>query len=236
MQKIPNQLTACLDQYLRCVNWGKLVQLSNEDLCKNAQQGCRASSDLLWHRLIDFIQLIVYRENKRQHLPQNEIADALQELYFAFHTTVQRYDPANHCDRKPASFKTFLGIVVAHEFAKYCTLWRIYHKRVAVHLDGLRSQCPNLSADESLEFSDGGKNGNDSLTLNREGILFSEISSDRLADTLCHLKLKEKKLLEIWLQYDRDKEVAQVLGISPAAAKLRRERLFSRIKQRVTVK
>jgi FixJ family two-component response regulator len=50
------------------------------------------------------------------------------------------------------------------------------------------------------------------------------------------LKTKERNLLEIWLQLGRDKEVARVLGISPAAAKLRRERLFRRIRKGITAK
>jgi DNA-directed RNA polymerase specialized sigma subunit len=230
MPKNTNPLTACADQRWPHVN---LRELSDEDLCKNAQSGCVASKDLLWHRHIDFIESIVYRENKHQHLPQHEIADALQELYFAFHTTLQRYDPANHCHGKPASFKTFLRVIIAHEFSKYCTLHRIYHKHIVVHFDERAVHFFRLEAKEAWHYSDEDKNGNGDLKIDREGILFSEISSDCLADTLCRLKSKEKKLIEIWLHYGRDKTVAKILGISPNAAKLRRERLFCRIRQNV---
>jgi hypothetical protein len=69
-----------------------------------------------------------------------------------------------------------------------------------------------------------------------EGIFLYKLFPDNLAGALGKLKPKEKHLLEIWLQYGRDKQVAQVLGISPAAAKLRRERLFYRIRQSINKK
>lgn len=66
-----------------------------------------------------------------------------------------------------------------------------------------------------------------------QAMLLGEPFSDHLAGILKQLKPREKHLLEVWLQYGRDKDVAQILGISPVAAKLRRERIFVRIRQRL---
>jgi len=231
MPKTTNQLTACADQRLPYVNLGELVQLSDEELCRNAQRGCAASRDLLWKRHVIFIRIVVYNQNKHQHLPPHEICDALQELYFAFHVTVQRYDPENHCHGKPASFKTFLKIVVTHEFSKYCTLWRIYHKHIALDFDDEALHRSTGEAEEAGRFSFYQTNEDGHSSLDWQEMPLSELFSDSLADALNQLKPKEKHLLEVWLQCGRDKEVAKILGISPAAAKLRRERLFRRIKQ-----
>jgi len=212
--------TACGDRRLPCVNWRELVQLSDEELCKNAQRGCMASKNLLWQRYGSYIQKIAQTENRRHHLPQHEMVDVLQELYFAFHTSILRYDPENHRPGKPASFKTFLHVVIAHQFSNYCTLWRIYHKRL--RLEGNDTACEVLVNTLEANACSSGQ---------EEGIFSNELFPDDLAGALSKLKPKEKHLLEVWLQYGRDKQVAQVLGISPAAAKLRRERLFHRIRQ-----
>lgn len=211
----------------------KLVELSDEELCQNAQRGCAASRDLLWKRNAAFIRNVVYKQNKRQHLPPYEIPDALQELYFAFHVSVQRYDPENHCHGKPASFKTFLKIVVTHAFSTYCTLRRIYHKHIAMNFgdETLSHSIAGIKEADPSSFYQ--MDGNGQTSFDWQVMLLGEPSSDRLASILKQLKPKEKHLLEVWLQYGRDKEVAQVLRISPVAAKLRRERLFCRIRQRV---
>ena len=75
--------------------------------------------------------------------------------------------------------------------------------------------------------------GNGGTSFDCQDRLLVEPSSDRLDGIFKQLKPKEKHLLEVWLYYGRDKEVAQVLGISPVAAKLRRERLFYRIRQKI---
>lgn len=204
----------------------KLIARSDDELCRNAQQGCAVSREMLWDRYRDYILRMVHKENKRQYLPRHETADALQELYFAFHRTVQRYDPKSHCKGKLASFKTFLRIVIAHRFSNYCTLWRIYHRRIALDFDDETSRSFTVGTMHEKGYS----------AAECEGLLPSEPSSDRLVDALRRLKPKERDLLEIWLQFGRDKEVAQILGISPAAAKLRRERLFRRIKKSVAGK
>lgn len=211
----------------------ELSELSDEVLCRHAQRGCTASRDLLWQRYHGFIQRVANKKNQRWYLPQGEIADALQELYFAFQETVQRFDPENHSNGKPASFKTFLGVVVACSFSKYCARWRRYHQRVIIDLEGEAPQTGNVVAEEKAPFSlfPADENGNSSAHWNI--ILLNEISSDRLAGALHKLKSKERELLEIWLRCDRDKEVAQVMGISVAAAKQRRERLFRRLRQKV---
>jgi len=209
----------------------EFVDYSDEQLCRNAQEGCAASMNLLWKRHVDFIRIVVYKENKHQHLPPHEIPDALQELYFAFHVTVQRYDAQNHGYGKPASFKTFLKIVVAHAFSNYCTLWRIYHKHIALDFDDAAQHRCIGEAEETGRFSLYQIDGNGRSALDWQGMLLGGLSSDSLAGALKRLKTKEKHLLEVWLQYGRDKDVAKVLGISSVAAKLRRERLFCRIRQ-----
>ena len=209
----------------------ELVKLSDEELCRNAQQGCVASRNLLWRRYHDFVQKVLYRQNQHYRLPAHEIADALQELYFAFHNTVQRYDPANHGHGKSASFKTFLGLIAVHLFSNYCTQWRRYHRRVVLHcFEASEDFC--LSRDDVHTFAE----KNDSLSANWTSVRWDDFFSDQLAEAVCRLKPKEKHLLEAWLHYGRDKDVAQVLGISPAAAKLRRERLFHRIRENIQVK
>ncbi len=208
----------------------KLVECSDEDLCRNAQRGCLASRDLLWLRYREFVRTVLYKQNQRHHLPPQEIADALQELYFAFHATVRRYDPASHCHDKPASFKTFLRIVITHQFSNYCTQWRIYHKHMVLDFEGEVSESFIVETEPAWRFSHDHTGGNDHSSFNWQGFLLNELSSDRLASVLDKLKPEEKYLLEAWLQYGRDKEVAKVLGISPVAAKLRRERLFRRIR------
>ncbi|MCI0560262.1 MAG: sigma-70 family RNA polymerase sigma factor [Nitrososphaera sp.] len=211
----------------------KLVDCSDEDLCRNAQRGCLASRDLLWRRYRNFIQKVLHKQNQHHHLPSHEIADVVQELYFAFHTAVERYNPA--CPRRQAaSFKTFLGLIVEHLFSNYCAQWRRYRRRVVLCCDNetsgdfhsARNGRPCLLTSEE-------KNAGPSAN---ETSLWWDNFSDRLAEVLCRLKPKEKQLLEAWLNYGRDKEVAQALGISPAAAKLRRERLIRRIRKNVTAK
>lgn len=209
----------------------ELVDCSDEELCRNAQRECVASREVLWHRYSDFIRRIVWTENYHQHLPQHELADALQELYFAFDRAVQRYDPENNCTGKSASFKTFLRLVVARKFSNHCALWRIYHKRIFSDYNREVSHSFSNEDEERRHFWFDHTDGNGYSPVNWQGLLMSTISSDSLADALRRLKPKERHLLEVWLQCDRDKEVARVLGISPAAAKLRRERLFSRIRQ-----
>jgi RNA polymerase sigma factor (sigma-70 family) len=211
----------------------ELVECSDEDLCRNAQRGCLASRDLLWRRYRDFVQKVLHKQNRRHHLPSHEITDALQELYFAFHTTVQRYQP--DCSGRPsASFKTFLGLIVEHLFSNYCAQWRRYHRRVVLCGD-----------DETSGDFHSARNGRPCLLTFEEKnagpsvngtSLWWDNFSGRLAEVLCRLKPKEKQLLEAWLNYGRDKEVAQALGISNAAAKLRRERLFRRIRKNIGVK
>jgi RNA polymerase sigma factor (sigma-70 family) len=210
----------------------KLVDCSDEDLCRNAQRGCSASRDLLWRRYRDFVQKILHKQNQRHHLPSQEIADAMQELYFAFHATVQRYQP--DCSHRPsASFKTFLGLIVGHLFSNYCAQWRRYRRRVVFRCDdetsgdfhSARNGRPCLLTFEEKHISP---------STNGTGLWWDNFSG-QLAEVLCRLKPKEKQLLEAWLHYGRDKEVAQVLGISPAAAKLRRERLFRRIRKNIGV-
>jgi DNA-directed RNA polymerase specialized sigma24 family protein len=220
MPKTIIPITACGDRRLPDVNGGEFVQLSDEELCKNARRGCTASKDLLWQRYGGYIQKIVQLENRRHHLPQHEMFDALQDLYFAFHTSILRYNPQNYRRGKPASFKTFLHLVIAHRFSNYCALWRIYHKRLK--LKDNNTVCEVLVNTPET---------NGCSSWHEEGIFLYELFPDRLAGALEKLKPKEKHLLEVWLQYGRDKQVAQVLGISPAAAKLRRERLFHRIRQ-----
>ena len=209
------------------------VKLSDEELCRNARQGCVASEVLLWKKYINFIRIIVHQKNKHCHLPPSEVIDALQELYFAFHIAVQRYDPQNHNGGKPASFKTFLKIVIANAFSTYCNRWRTYHKHITINFDAeaLPPASTEMEEVEHSSFYRTDENGQSSFDW--QVMLLSESSSDRLAGILKKLKPKEKHLLEIWLQYGRDKDVAQILGISPVAAKLRRERIFVRIRQRL---
>lgn len=209
------------------------VKLSDEELCRNAQQGCAASKDLLWKRYINFIRVIVQQENKHYYLPQNEIDDALQELYLAFHSAVQRYNPQNHRGEKPASFKTFLKIVIAHAFSTYCNSWWRYQKHITMNFDDEAPPRSIAGVEEVDHLAFYQTNGNAQTSLDWQVMLLGGPFSDRLAGILKQLKPKEKHLLEVWLQYGRDKDVAQILGISPVAAKLRRERIFCRIRERV---
>jgi len=205
----------------------ELGELSDKELCRKAQRGCVVSRDLLWYRYGDYIQRIVHKRNKCQHLLQCEIADALQELFFAFHKAVLRYDPENHYNNgKSACFKTFLGMAIARKFSNYCALWRIYHKRVVLE----------FGDEASWNFPVDAMDGNGYSSTGFEKILSHELSSDGFVDALSKLKPKERQLLEVWLECERDKDVAQVLGISSAAAKLRRERLFRRLRQSVAGK
>ena len=146
---------------------------------------------------------------------------------------MQRYDPQNHNGGKPASFKTFLKIVIANAFSTYCNRWRTYHKHITINFDAeaLPPASTEMEEVEHSSFYRTDENGQSSFDW--QVMLLSESSSDRLAGILKKLKPKEKHLLEIWLQYGRDKDVAQILGISPVAAKLRRERIFVRIRQRL---
>lgn len=232
----PGEKMSRANKHLWDLHSQELVKFSDEELCHNARQGCAASRNLLWKRYVDFIRIVVHKENKHQHLPPHEITDALQELYFAFNIAVRRYNPENHCHGKLASFKTFLKIVVAHAFSNYCTLWRIYQKHIALDSDDEAPSRPIAGAEEAGYFSFYQMDGNGHTSFDWQAMLLGEPSSDSLAVVLKRLKPKEKHLLEVWLQYGRDKEVAKILGISPVAAKLRRERLFCRIRQSVTQK
>lgn len=214
----------------------ELIKFSDEELCRNARQGCVRSEVLLWKKYINFIRIIVHQKNKHCHLPPSEVIDALQELYFAFHIAVQRYDPKNHNGEKPASFKTFLKIVIANAFSTYCNRWRTYYKHIAMNFDD-EALPPSITEMEEVEhFSFYRTDENGQSSFDWQAMLLGEPSSDRLAGILKQLKPKEKHLLEVWLQYGRDKDVAQILGISPVAAKLRRERIFCRIRQSVAGK
>jgi DNA-directed RNA polymerase specialized sigma24 family protein len=209
------------------------VKLADEELCRNAQQGCAASKDLLWKRYINFIRVIVQQENNHYNLPPNEVDDVLQELYFAFHVAVQRYNPQNHGGEKPASFKTFLKIVITHAFSTYCNSWRRYHKHIVMNFDAEAPPRSIAGVEDVDHFSFYRTDGNGQTSLDWQVMLLGGPSSDRIAGILQQLKPKEKQLLEVWLQYGRDKDVAEILGISPVAAKLRRERLFCRIRHSV---
>jgi DNA-directed RNA polymerase specialized sigma24 family protein len=211
-----------------------LSALSDEDLCRNAQNGCSTSREFLWFRYNTFIQRTVRIENKHQHLPYCEMDDVLQELYFAFHKAVDRYNPDGQCYEKPSSFKTFLAVVVKHKFSNCCALSRIYHKHVLLNFDVNVLQSHNKLPLESLRLCT--PNGNGSLPEDWQRRLLNEFSSSSLIGAVKKLKPKEKRLLAIWLKCDIDKDVAQALGISPAAAKLRRERLFGRIRHNVIQK
>jgi DNA-directed RNA polymerase specialized sigma24 family protein len=162
----------------------------------------------------------------------------LQESYFAFHEAVQQYNPAICRNGKPASFKTFLGIAVARSFSNCCRQRRRYSKRFVQNLDGEASLSFIASPEEIRPFSPDATDGNGCSHSPAEWkeMLQNELSLDRLAEALSRLKPKEIRLLAVWLQCGRDKEVAEVLGISTAAAKLRRVRLFRRIKQSMTNK
>lgn len=209
------------------------VKLSDEELCRNAQQGCTASKDILWKKYINFIRVIVWQENKHCHLPPNEVNDALQELYFAFHLAVQRYNPKKHEGVKPASFKTFLRIVIAHAFATYCNKWRRYHKHIVTNFDQEVPPRSTVEIENPDHFPFFGTDKNGQSSLDWQVMLWVGPSADRLASILKQLNPREKHLLEVWLECGRDKDVAQILGISPVAAKLRRERIFYRIRQSV---
>ena len=233
MPNTSSLFSTCTDRRFSQASWD---ELSDENLCQNVQKGCLASKNLLWRRYIDFIQIAMLRENKRWHLPPYELNDAQQHLYFAFHIAVQRYDPEQHCHGKLASFKTFLNIVVTHEFAKYCACRRTYQKHMVTNCDDQVWQNFIVETEEPRQFSfeQAGSDG-DSLRTWKE-MLVCRFSSDGLADALCRLKPKDRLLLVTWLRYGRDKEVAKFLGISPAAAKLRRERLFHRIRKTLAEK
>ncbi len=210
-----------------------LSALSNEELCQNARRGCALSKNLLWQRCQELIRRVAYKKIFRHGLPAHEMADALQELYFAFHEALLQYDPQRHSTSKPASFKTFLGAVVGHSFANYCSRWRKYHRRMSFNLDNKSSHGFTVEAEKSWHDTlyPGDRNGCCHEAL--EMILLNEISSDRLAAALHALKPKARAFLDLWLRCGRDKEVAETLGISPAAAKLRRERLFRRIRKMI---
>ena len=85
----------------------KFVQLSDEELCKKVQQGGAASRGRLWRRYQDFVRRVVYKRSQQHHLPPHEMADALQESYFAFHEAVRQYNPRivtnNKAKRKQVS-------------------------------------------------------------------------------------------------------------------------------------
>lgn len=220
--------STCTDRRFSQTNWD---ELPDEDLCKNVQKGCITSKNLLWRRYADFIKIAMLRENKRQHLPQRELNDAVQNLYFAFHIAVQRYNSEHHCHGKPASFKTFLNIVVTHEFAKYCAGRRIYQKYVLTNCDDQVWRNFIGETEETWPFAFDQAVIDDGSSMHWKNLLLNEFSSDGLAETLRQLKPKDRLLLQTWLHYGRDKEVAAKLGISPVAAKLRRERLFQRIRK-----
>ncbi len=208
-------------------------ELSDETLCQNVHRGCTSSKHLLWRRYADFINIAMRRENKRQHLPAYELADALQNLYFAFHLAVQRFDPVHRSRGKAATFKTFLNIVIAHEFAKYCERRRNYQKHVVTVQTW---QNFLAEAEETWRFSFEQVDSDECAPLQWTDLLLNEFSSERLVAALRRLKSKDRILLEAWLYYGRDKEVAAELGISPTAAKLRRERLFQRIRKNFSAK
>lgn len=213
-----------------------LSALSDEDLCRHAQNGCSTSREFLWSRYHTFIHRTVRIENQHQRLPYSEMDDVLQELYFAFHKAVDRYNPDDHCLGKPTSFKTFLAVVVRHKFSNCCALSRIYHKHVLLDFDVNVLQSHNSLPSETFKLSSASTYTNGALPVDWPQRLLNEFSSSSLIGAVQKLKPKEKRLLAIWLNCDIDKEVAQALGISPAAAKLRRERLFCRIRHNVIQK
>jgi DNA-directed RNA polymerase specialized sigma24 family protein len=159
------------------------------------------------------------------------MADALQEMYFAFHKALQRYSLERCGKEKPVSFKTFLYKIVSDEFSNYCRRWKRYYRRMTLSLDDENAQklTDSIGTDSYFTFqlTDGGRG---SLVDQVEGVL-SELAANRLTKVWQKLKAKEIRLLSIWLQYGNDKDLAYILGISPTAAKLRRERLLQRIKK-----
>lgn len=201
--------------------WGGCIEFSDEVLCKNAQRGCIDCRHILWHRYENYIRQVVYNSNKGRYLPQQEIDDAIQESYFSFQTAVERYDPQHN--GKSASFKTFLSLVVSSKFSSYCSQWRTYQRHLLPDSDDKAMEVfSTVDLDlYHISFS------------NWDEFVLLEVVSGRLASALVQLKPQEINLLQAWLEFGRDKEVASVLSISPAAAKLRRERLFRRIKRNV---
>jgi DNA-directed RNA polymerase specialized sigma subunit len=206
-----------------------LSKLCDEDLCRNAQDGCHISRDLLWEKYCHYVKKVALNENQRQHLPRYEMDDVLQELYFAFYKAVQRYDPVSHCNGKPATFKTFLRLVVIHKFSNYCALSRNYRKHAVLNFDA------DLSLQTNREYfsTPNCVDNNERSALHWLELLLKEFSCRSVVAQLQKLKPKEKGLLALWLQCDFDKEVAKILEISSAAAKLRRERLIVRIRKNV---
>ncbi len=222
-----------LSKPLTQTDFKERLQLSDEELCNQARQGCAASGDLLWRRHQDFVRRVVCKKNHQYRLPAHELADALQESYFAFHEAVQQYNPALCRHGKPASFKTFLSVAVARSFSNCCRQRRRYGKFFVRNFAGETSPGFAVSPEEgppsSLSVAD--ENGYTHSPAKWKEMLRNELSSELLAEVLGRLKPKEINLLVFWLQCGRDKEVAAAMRISTAAAKLRRERLFRRLKQ-----
>lgn len=214
-------------------NSQKLVGLSDEELCRHAQKGCTKSHDLLWQRYHDFVKQVIRRESFKRQLPPAETADALQELYFAFREAIRHYAPENYYPERPASFKTLLNLILVRRFSNYCTCWRNYRKRIAL---GVREESLQYVVANTETPPYNNINGNEYSLMNLQKILHGELCSEGLVEAMLQLKPKEKFLLELWLEHGRDKKVAEVLGISVAAAKLRRTRLFRRLKKYSLVK
>ena len=234
--EIPPPQNSVLNKKPPAAHPNEFVILSDETLCRHAQQGCAISRDLLWRRHCDFIRSILYRENARQQLPVHEIADALQESYFAFHLTMQQYNPLNQGHGKPASFKTFLALIVMQRFSNYCKQWRRYRHHNVGQNNNDSKDAVESEAEQARSFALYLEEENNGAATDEKAVLERKLIPEELAAAFCQLKPKEKHLLEVWLQHGRDKAVAEVMGISPAAAKLRRERLFRRIRENVATK
>lgn len=208
------------------------IHPDDELLCAWARQGCRRSRHLLWERHRRNVACVVHVTNRRHFLPAWEMEDAMQQAYLAFHHAVDRYDPMRSSGAGRASFRTFLGIVVANEFSKYCARQRT-RRRHETAVDGDLDTMVT-GADAAARRLSGMRPGSiPSDDLDWHSFLTFSIASEPLATALSTLNRRERELIELWLTWGRDRDVGRLLAISPTAARLRRERLFRRIGERV---
>lgn len=129
--------------------------------------------------------------------------------------------PSYNPDRAP--FRTFAKTIVHHAVCNFARQQRLFAQYFVISLDDLIEReewsllkeevfAPTAFEEEELE------------------------RDERIWDILSHLKPKEKQFLLVWLECGTDKATGEVLGISPTAAKLRRRRLFAKLRRLATKK
>lgn len=151
-------------------------------------------------------------------LQGEDVKDAEQEALLRVLLALPSYNP----DRAP--FRTFAKTIVHNAVCNFARQQRLFAQYFVISLDDLiEGEEWSLLKEEVF-----------APTAFEEEEEFER--DERIWDILSHLKPKEKQFLLVWLECGTDKATGEVLGVSPTAAKLRRRRLFAKLRRLATKK